>query len=84
MTIFSNGIHCDQVLCGSTHDLTISVYVNVKWRNQKENPTPETEMGKLNILLGTKKAYRKPSEQLFPNRWPLNYQNLTNKINTET
>ena len=35
-----------------------------KRRNQKEIPTPKTELGK------------KPREQLFPNRRPLSYPNL--------
>ena len=46
---------------------------------QKEIPTPKTEIKKkLNWQSGTytKKAYRKPSEQLFPNRRPLSYPNL--------
>ena len=39
-----------------------------KWRNQKEIPTPKTEVGtKLNLQSGTntKKTYRKPGEQPF-------------------
>ena len=50
-----------------------------KRRNQKEIATPKTEMGKkLNWQSSayTKKAYRKQSEQLFPNRMLLSYPNL--------
>ena len=36
--------------------------------NQKEIPTPKTEVKKKTKL--TLKTYRKPSEQLFPNRRP--------------
>ena len=56
-----------------------------KWCNQKENPTPNTEVKKrLNKQLGiyTKKTYRKPSEQLFLNRWTLSHPNL--KLNMKT
>ena len=37
---------------------------------------------KLNQQSGTftKKTYCKPSEQLFPNRWPLSYPNLTKRL----
>ena len=44
-----------------------------KWRNQKQLPTQKTEVGKLNKQSSTsiKKTYRKPSEQLFPSRLPL-------------
>ena len=50
----------------------------MKGCNQKDISTPKTEVGKLNRQLGTynKKAYCKPSEQLFPNRRPHNYPNL--------
>ena len=51
-----------------------------KRRNQKDIPTPNTEVGKkLNWQLGTytKKTYCKPSGQLFPNRRSLSYPNLT-------
>ena len=57
----------------------------IRKRIQKEIPTPKTLMGKkLNWLPGTytKKTYRKPSEQLFPIRRPLSYQNLTKNMNT--
>ena len=39
---------------------------------------------KLNQQSGTKtmKTYRKPHEQLFLNRWPLNYLNLTKNMKT--
>ena len=30
----------------------------------------------------TKKTFRKPNEQLFPNRWPLSYLNLTKNMKT--
>ena len=48
-------------------------------RNQKEIPAPKSEVGNLNLQLGTniKKTYCKPSEQLFTNRRPLSYPNLT-------
>ena len=55
-----------------------------KWHNQKEIPTPKTEDGKLskNWQSGsyTKGKYCKPSEQLFPNRRPLSYPNLTKYV----
>ena len=56
-----------------------------KWRNQKEIPTPKTKAGKTKLtILGTytKKTYRKPSELLFPNRWPLNFPNLIKNMKT--
>ena len=31
----------------------------------------------------TKKTFRKPNEQLFPNRWPLSYLNLTKTMKTQ-
>ena len=34
------------------------------------------------ILTYTKKTYCKPSEQLFPNRWPLSYPILTKNMKT--
>ena len=51
-----------------------------KWRNQKEIPTLQTEgweKTKMTLMYTyTKKTYRKPIEQLFPNRRPLSYPNL--------
>ena len=49
-----------------------------KRRNQKEIPTPKTEVGKLGAY--TYKTYLKPSEQLFPNRRSLSYPNLNKKF----
>ena len=45
-----------------------------KRRKQKEISTPKTE--------AEKRTYRKPSEQLFPNRRPLSYLNLTKTMKT--
>ena len=42
-----------------------------KWHNQKEIPTPKTEVGKKQSGTYTKQTYRKRNEQLFPNRQPL-------------
>ena len=52
--------------------------------NQKEIPTPNFEVGKLNRQLGTctKKTYRKPREQLFPKRRSLSSPNLSKNIKT--
>ena len=50
-----------------------------KRRNQKEIPTPtKPRQEKTNLQLGTytERTYRKPSEQLLPNRWPISYHNL--------
>ena len=40
--------------------------------------TPKTEVEKKQQQSGTNtiKTYRKPNEQLFPNRWPLSYMYL--------
>ena len=49
----------------------------------ERNHTPKAEVGKKpNRQSGTytKKTYRKPSEQLFPNRRPLSCPNLTSNI----
>ena len=51
--------------------------------NQKEISTPQAEgWEKTKMTLGnyTKKTYCKPSEQLFPNRRPLSYPNLTQNM----
>ena len=50
-----------------------------KWCDKKEIATPKTEMGKKTKQSGTynKKTYFKPSKQLFLNRRPLSYPNLT-------
>ena len=56
-----------------------------KRRNQKEIPTPKNRAGKkLHRRLGTytKKTYRKPCKQLFPNRRPHSYPNLTKNMKT--
>ena len=56
-----------------------------KMHNQNEIPTPKTEVGKnTNWQLGTYtyRTYRKPSEQLFPNRRPLSYPHLTKTMKT--
>ena len=50
---------------------------------RKKNPTPKPEAGKkTNQQEGifTMKTFRKPNEQLFPNRWPLSYINLTKNM----
>ena len=51
-----------------------------KTGDQKEIPTPKTEMeAKLTIdnqVLILSKTYFKPSEHLFPNRRPLSYSNI--------
>ena len=40
-----------------------------KWHDQKEKPTPKTEVGKTKLTnesgTYTKKTYRKPNERLF-------------------
>ena len=45
----------------------------------KRIPTPKTETGKtkLTIRYFTQRIYHKPSEQLFPNRRPHSYPNLS-------
>ena len=51
-----------------------------KWRNQKEIPTPQTEgweKNKMTFRYLYQENISKPSEQLFPNRRPLSYPNLT-------
>ena len=55
-----------------------------KRRNQKEIPTPKTEVGKtkLTIRYLYLKTYRKPSEQLFPNRRPLSNLNFNKNMKT--
>ena len=55
-----------------------------KWRNQKDIPTPKTEVGK------TKSTFRYLSvlgkyivsrvSSCFPKRWPLIYPNLTKNM----
>ena len=41
----------------------------------------KSEVGKIKLIIGnTKKTYRKPSEQLFPNRRPLSYSHLTKSM----
>ena len=58
----------------------------VEIRNQKEIPTPKTEVGKkLNwqlIRYLYMDTYRKPGKQLFSNRRPLSYPNLTETMKT--
>ena len=53
MTISSNGIHCDQVLCGtcSTHDLTVSVYVNVCLCDEKNLSLEDTAKADKAVLV---------------------------------
>ena len=56
-----------------------------KWHSQREIPISQTEdweKTKLHLGTYTKKTYHKPSEQLFPNRRPLSYQNLTKNMKT--
>ena len=50
--------------------------------SQKEIPTQKTELGKTGNYTCTKKTYGKPSEQLFPKRWPLSYSNLAKNEKT--
>ena len=52
-----------------------------KRRNQKEIPTPKTEVGK-QLDFYTEKTYRKPKERLFPNRRSLSYPNLSKNTKT--
>ena len=43
-----------------------------KWRNQKEILTPKTEVGRSKMtVIYNEITYRKPNEQIFPNRRPL-------------
>ena len=55
-------------------------------RDQNEISTPKTEVvKKLNrqlVFVFTLKTYNKPSKQLFPNRQPLRYPNLTEVMKT--
>ena len=57
-----------------------------KRSNQKEIPTPKTEVGKnkstINKYLYLAFPYRKSYEQLFPNRRPLSYPNLDKNMKT--
>ena len=57
-----------------------------KRRNQKEIPTPKTEVGKTKLIVRYLylETYRKPSEKLFPNRRPLSYPNLNKKKTLKT
>ena len=50
-----------------------------KLHKHEEIPTTKNEVGKINRQSGgsTKRTYRKPNEQLFPNRWPVTYPNIT-------
>ena len=53
--------------------------------NQHPNPALKTKTGITNITnsQNTKRTNGKPSEQLFPKRWPLSNRNRTkNKLNT--
>ena len=43
---------------------------------------PRWEKTKLTIRYLYHETYRKPNEQLFPNRWPLSYLNLTKNMET--
>ena len=52
-----------------------------KRRNQKEIPTLKTEVGKTKLTIRYLLC-RKPIEQLFPNRLPLNYPNLNKNMKT--
>ena len=53
-----------------------------KIRNQKEIPTPKTEVGKTKLKFRYLylEIYRKPSEQLFTDRRPLSYPNLNQNM----
>ena len=53
-----------------------------KWRNKGEIPTPQTEGWEKNQMT-FRHLYRKPSEQLFPNRLPFSYPNLTKNMKTQ-
>ena len=54
------------------------------WRNKKKIPTPKLRWKKLHWQLGnyTQGTYRKPSEQLFFDRRPLSYPDLTEYMKT--
>ena len=57
----------------------------MKWRNQKEIPTPKNEVGntKLTIrYLYQQNNSKAESENLFPNRRQPSYQNLTKNMKT--
>ena len=50
-----------------------------KAQSERESLCKKPRWGKINTQSGsyTMKSYREPNEQLFPNRWPLSYLNLT-------
>ena len=53
-----------------------------KKANQKEVPTPKTEVGKTKLTNMYQYVCRKPSEQLSPDRRPLNYPKLDKNMKT--
>ena len=56
-----------------------------KRRNQKEIPTPKTEVGKNqtnNQVLIPRKHFVSRMASYFPNRWPLSYLSLTKNMKT--
>ena len=57
-----------------------------KWSNQNPNSALKTkrEITKITNSQNTKRTYGQPSEQLFPQRWPLSNSNQTKMIWTNT
>ena len=81
------GIKILPIYCTMKYDscLIVFLYENVKVSDYQEIAQSERNshstkrgVGKIKWHLGTytKKTYHKPSEQIFPNRQPLNYPNI--------
>ena len=51
-------------------------------RTQLQLPKPKREILNITNIQNTKRTYDQPSEQLFPNRWPLSNRNQTKNMNT--
>ena len=52
-------------------------------RTQLQPSKPKMEISNITNSQNTKRTYGQPSEQLFPNRWPLSNRNRTkNNMNT--
>ena len=60
-----------KVQVGNDHEMAQSE------RNSHSTKPRDVKKLKLNIDTYSKKTYHKPSEQIFPNWWPLSYPNLT-------
>ena len=69
---------CQKVQVGTSRQRSGKGAIRKRFPLQK----PRLEKTKLTIRYLYHETYRKPNEQLFPNRWPLSYLNLTKNMKT--